>query len=589
MKFQWSAFLVSTMLIFSACDDDSQHDTSSADLVLLSGQVITVDENFSKAEAFAIQNGEFVAVGTDDEIREYIGDHTRVIHANGKTVIPGLIESHVQATAAARREAVQPYLQLGSITEIQEWLRNETELRPEGEWILLPRADVTRIAEGRIPNPEELHEAAPDHPAVFLWQFAGEQTQVLNSAALEAAGITSETPVPEGGKVHLNEQGEPTGVLENSGELTERFLETPEVSEEEHLLKLEELAGLYNKVGITSVYERNGNPEAYHAFEQLKENNRLTVRARVTMSLSADEISAGPEEFIRSLPLQYRDGDDWLRTAPLMIRADGGILFGSAFMREPYGEEAARFYGFEDPENRGRLLIETDDLNNMVKTAHRENWPLAIHVTGDAGVDAVLDAIEASRETYPENSDLRFTIIHGYFPNQEAAERAARLNVGVDTQTAWYHKDGDALSRVLGTERIERFIGLQTWKSAGVNVGLNSDHMMGFDPNLSLNPYNPFLTMYTAITRRTEGGQVFNPEHRVSREEALRMMTVNAAWLNHEEDRKGSIEPGKFGDFAILSDDFLTLDEEQIKEIRSLLTVVDGTVVYDSENQNWEP
>jgi predicted amidohydrolase YtcJ len=588
MKLRFSAFLAIIIIIVSACDDVPQQDPLSADLVLLNGHVITVDNDFSKAEAFAIRNGEFVAVGTDDEIREYIGEQTRVLDADGKTVIPGLIESHVQATAAARREAVQPYLQLGSIAEIQDWLRDEVQQRSEGEWILLPRADVTRIAEGRIPTPEELDDASPEHPAVFLWQFAGEQTQVLNVAALEAAGITGATVEPEGCNIHQNVYGEPTGVLENCGELTEQFLEAPEVTDAEHLQKLEELAGLYNKVGITSVYERNGSPEAFRAFEKLKEDERLTVRARVTMSLSADDISAGPEEFIRSLPYQYRDGDNWLRTGPLMIRADGGILFGSAFMREPYGEEAANFYGFEDPENRGALLIGNEELHNMVQAARSENWPLAVHVTGDAGVDAVLDAFEASRENHPEYSDLRFTIIHGYFPNQEAAERASRLNVGVDTQTAWYYKDGDTLSRVLGTERIDRFIGLNTWKSAGVNVALNSDHMMGFDPNLSLNPYNPFLTMYTAITRRTDGGHVFNPEHRVSREDALRMMTVDAAWLNHEEDRKGSIEPGKFGDFAILSDDFLTVDEEQIKEIRSLLTVVDGTVVYNSETQNWE-
>jgi len=580
------AFLVIIITISLACNDSSQYDPLPADLVLLNGQVITVDDDFSNAEAFAIQNGKFIAVGTDDDIREFIGEHTQVINADGKTVIPGLIESHVQATAAARREAVQPFLQLGSIGEIQDWLRKKAEQRPAGDWIILPRADVTRIQEGRIPTPEELDEAAPDYPAVFLWQFAGEQTQVLNSAALEAAGITSETEAPEGATIHLNEQGEPTGVLENSGELTESFLETPDVSEEEHLNKLAQLVALYNEVGITSVYERNGNPEAFRAFEQLREKDKLTVRARVTMSLTDDDISAGPNDFIRSLPLKYGDGDDWLRTGPLMIRVDGGILFGSAFMREAYGEEAASFYGFEDPENRGRLLIDTVDLHHMVQTAHSKNWPLAIHVTGDAGVDTVLDVIEASRENHPEYPDLRFTIIHGYFPNPEAAERASRLGVGIDTQTAWYYKDGDALSRVLGTERIERFIGLQTWKSAGVIVGLNSDHMMGFDPNLSLNPYNPFLTMYTAITRRTEGGQVFNPEHRVSREEALRMMTVDAAWLNHEEDLIGSIEPGKLGDFAILSDDFLTVDEEQIKEIRSLLTVVNGTIVYDSESEN---
>ena len=578
----WISYIIFGLLVTS-CTDPPQEAPSSADLVLLNGDVVTVNGDFSKKQAFAIRDEVFVAVGTDEEIQNYIGEQTRVIDAEGRTVIPGLIESHVQATAVARNEAVQPFVQLGSISEIQEWLRNESERRPVGEWIRLPRADVTRIQEGRIPTPEELDDAAPDHPAVFIWQFANRQTQVLNSAALEVAGITSDTPVPDGGTIHLNEVGEPTGVLENSGELIERFLVTPDVSKEVYLRKLEQLLKLYNKAGITSMYERNGSPEAFLDFEELKEDGRLTVRAMVTISITSDGTASGTEEVIRSLPLRYRDGDDWNRVGPLMIRADGGILYGTAFMREPYGEDAAKFYGFDDPENRGALLIDTIALNNIVFTAHLMNWPLAVHITGDAGVDAVLNAVESSKKSIPDRNDLRLTLIHAYFPNQEAAERAERLGIGVDTQTAWYYKDGDALAKVLGPDRIERFIGLQTWKNAGVKVALNSDHMQGFDPDRSLNPYNPFLTMYTAITRRTEGGQVFGPEHRMSREDALRMMTIDAAWLNYDEERKGSIQTGKLGDFTILSDDLLTCEIEQIKDIRSLLTAVGGNVVYEEE------
>jgi predicted amidohydrolase YtcJ len=153
--------------------------------------------------------------------------------------------------------------------------------------------------------------------------------------------------------------------------------------------------------------------------------------------------------------------------------------------------------------------------------------------------------------------------------------------VCVDTQPAWYYKDGDALSTALGGTRLKSFIGVEDWRRGGVKVALNSDHMQGADPNSSLNPYNPFLTMYTAVTRKTETGLVIGPENRVSRADALRMMTADAAYLSFDEKRKGSIEVGKLGDLAILTDDLLTCDAERIKEIRAVVTVVGGKVVYE--------
>ena len=177
--------------------------------------------------------------------------------------------------------------------------------------------------------------------------------------------------------------------------------------------------------------------------------------------------------------------------------------------------------------------------------------------------------------------ERRYTLIHAYFPNAETARRAARLGVCVDTQPAWYYKDGDALAQALGAHRLRSFIGLRVWRQAGVKVAINSDHMQGFDPNTSLNPYNPFLTMYTAVTRKTETGLVVGPEQRVSREEALRMMTIDAAHLSSDEGNRGSIEIGKLADLAILSDDFMTCEEERIKDVRSLVTIVGGRVVHE--------
>ncbi len=332
-------------------------------------------------------------------------------------------------------------------------------------------------------------------------------------------------------------------------------------------------------MGITSIGERGSNLEGYRAYQKLMEENRLPVRATVTISLESDGSVEDTEEFIRSLPVDYGDGDDYVRVGPLKIRVDGGILYGSAFMRKPYGEEALSFYGFDDPDHRGELLISPEELDNLIHTGHRMGWQLSAHVTGDAGVDAVLDAVEASKKRLPDE-ELRFNLIHAYFVHPETAERAAALGVGVDTQPAWYYKDGDALADILHPDLMEKFIGLRNWQEGGATVAINSDHMYGFDPDDSLNPYNPFITMYTAITRQTEHGQVIGPSQQVSREDALRMMTINAAWMSFEEDRKGSIEVGKLGDLAILSDDLMSVDEEAIKDIRAVYTIVGGKVVH---------
>src|SRR4029079_4466109 len=188
------------------------------------------------------------------------------------------------------------------------------------------------------------------------------------------------------------------------------------------------------------------------------------------------------------------DGDDRLRVGPLKIFADGGILAGTAFMREPYGPAARALSGVADPSYRGFLTIPADKIRNIMRTGHRLGWQMCAHVTGDAGVDDVLDALERAD---PDRSirDRRFTLIHAYFPTPEVARRAAALGVAVDTQPAWYYKHAHALLLALGEARLRPCLGLAEWLRAGVKVVLNTDHMFGVDPDHSLNPYNPFLTL----------------------------------------------------------------------------------------------
>jgi predicted amidohydrolase YtcJ len=564
----------------------------SADLVIVNAKVVTVDQAFSVAEAVAIRGGRFTLVGRNDQVRPFIAARTRVIDAGGRTVIPGLIDTHVHATGVAAAEAIQPFEALTSIEAIQGWLRTETARTPADAWIWCPRVYPTRLRERRFPTRAELDAVAPHHPVVVDGAYA----LVLNTAALRAAAITRDTAAPPGGAIVKDAAGEPTGLLRNVGRMLSRFKRADTASSLEHL---ERVHRAYNRVGITSVIERAATPENYQEYAALKAQNRLRVRSTVTILLpripecsdstgasAADASEPCPAQiaeitrFVKSLPFQFGSGDDMLKAGPLKIVVDGGILIGTSFMREPYGLRARSLYGVEDPQYRGALTLKPQQIRAAVLVGQSLGWQMVAHVTGDAGVDVVLDAYEAA-QSVAGAPPRRHTLIHAYFVTPQTAQRAAKLGVPVDTQPAWYYKDADALAEGLGSARLQRFLGLRTWLDAGVHTAINTDHMFGMDPDTALNPFNPFLTMYAATTRRTEGGQVLGADQRVTREEALRMMTVEAAYLSFDEGNRGSIEAGKLGDLVVLSDDLLTCTPEQLRSIHPEATVLGGQVVYE--------
>jgi predicted amidohydrolase YtcJ len=546
-----------------------------ADLVVLNAKVVTVDASWRIAAALAVRDGVFVAVGRDAEVERLIGPRTRVIHAGGRTVIPGLIESHVHALGVAEAEAVQPYVSLPDIPSLQTWVRARAATIPDGGWIWTPRTFPPRLRERRFPTRAELDAAAPKHPVVVDGAYA----LAVNTAALRVAGITPDTPNPPGGAIVRDATGEPTGLLRNVGALLSRF-DTRTGKGPPPLDWLARVHERYAAVGITSIVERAASLEGYRAYQQLHARGRLQLRAVVTLLAQSDGTEDGTEQFLRTVPEDFRAGDDRLKGGALKVFADGGILSGTAFMRQPWGPAAAALYGLANPDDRGFLTLSPDKMLAIVRTAHRLGWQACAHVTGDAGVDAVLDAFEAANREAPIRN-LRFTLIHADFANASAAQRAAALGVMVDTQPAWYYKDGEVLAGVLGEARAGTLIGVRQWIDGGVRVVLNSDHMFGLDPNTSLNPFNPFLTMDVAVTRRTEGGRVIGPEQAITREQALRMMTIDAAYLTFDEARKGTIEVGKLGDLAVLSDDLLTVSADRIRDIVPETTVVGGRVAYE--------
>jgi predicted amidohydrolase YtcJ len=545
-----------------------------ADLVVTNAHVVTVDGKFSTAGALAVRDGRFVAVGADQDVRPYIASSTRLIDGRGRTVIPGLIDTHVHALGVAATETEQPFRNLASIAELQDWIRSEAGRRPGESWIWTPRVYPTRLRERRFPTRKELDEAAPHHPVAVDGAYAFS----LNSTALRAAGITRESPDPPGGAIVKDAAGEPTGLLRNVGALLARFhTEAAAVPPLDALARVHEQ---YIATGITSVIERAATVDGYKAYEDLKRANRLKVRSTVTIRVPHPEDAADVERFVSGLPFHFGSGDDWLKVGPLKIFTDGGILIGTAYMREPYGPGAHDLYAIDDPRYRGFLTLTPAQIKAAIAIGHKHGWQMVAHVTGDAGVDVVLDAFEAAQKEQPA-PDRRHTLIHAYFVHPETAMRAARLGVLVDTQPAWYYKDADALSTGLGTDRLAHFIGLRTLRQAGVDVAINTDHMFGLDRDQALNPFNPFLTMYAATTRRTESGQVIGGDEVVSRQEALRMMTSTAARFSFDEKTRGSIEPGKLADFVVLDQDILTCPPDRMRSIRAEMTVIGGNVAFE--------
>jgi predicted amidohydrolase YtcJ len=558
-----------------------------ADLLVVNARVLTVDPGNTQAEAVAIRGNTFAAIGTTAAIRKMAGPQTRVIDAGGRTVVPGFIESHVHATGAARGEVSQPFVQLNSIQEIRDWVRARAAEAGAGGWVQLPRVDVTRIKEGRLPAKADLDDAAPNNPTVYTWQYANRNIQILNAAAITAAKIGKATVAPKGCTLHFAANGEFTGKMENCQSLLN--IPRREVSDAQYLDSLAALMKQYNEVGITSIGERSSNAEGFRDYQKLKAQGRLPLRVRVTIRIgTGDNSEAAIERIITGVGVKYDEGDDWVRVGPLKIGVDGGALYGTAVMREPYPASSHALYGITDPNYSGELGrgtgLTADGIKNYVRVGNRLGWQLSSHVTGNRGVDLVLDAIDAANK---EKSmlDKRYNIIHAYFASADTAKRAASLGAIVDTQPMWFYKDGDALMKALGPKYMNTFIGVKTWKDNGVTVALNADHMQGFDPVSALNPYHPLLAMQAAITRKTQGGQVIGPAERISRLDALRMTTINAAYIGFEEKKKGSIEVGKLADVAILTGDFQTVPEDQMMNIKSYMTIVDGKVVYERERR----
>lgn len=550
-------------------------------LILHNGKIVTVDKQFSIRQAMAIAENRILAVGQDREILPLAGPRTQVINLSGRMVIPGLIDSHLHPVGAAMTEFDHPIPQMDTIPDVLAYIRERARIVKDGDWIVLQQVFITRLREQRYPTRAELDAAAPRHPVVFR---TGPDASV-NTLALKLGGIDKNFTIPAGtpGRIEKDEQGEPTGILRTFV----NYLKIPESerqpTQQEQLQRLSQLFQDYNSVGLTCICDRDAFPPNLDLYSALRERHQLSLR--VCASYHID--TAGPiEDIVENIRKVARsplvtEKSDWLRVIGIKTYLDGGMLTGSAYMLDPWG--VSKMYGISDPYYHGVLFIPHDRLVPMVRAAVQSGLQFTAHSVGDGAVHALLNAYEQVNQEMPIQS-TRPCVSHANFETAEDVARFAQLGVSPDIQPAWLYLDTRTLAKHFGYERLRWFQPLKSLFAAGVHAGGGSDHMQKIGSLRSNNPYDPFLGIQTAVTRKAKWYDgALHPEEALTREQALRFYTINNAWNLFLDDKLGSLEPGKLADFAVLDTDLLTCPAEKIVNTHVLKTYIDGKLVFNGK------
>lgn len=549
-----------------------------ADVLLINGKIITVDAAFSIQQAIAIKNDRILAVGTTDALQSYRNNQTQIVDLEGKTIMPGLMDSHTHAADASAIEFDHPIPDMDSISSVLAYVRDRANVLPKGEWIWVSQVFLTRLQEGRYPTKAELDEAAPMHPVVFR---TGPDASV-NSLALQLSGISKGWKVDDGGPGYIETDaitGEPTGILRGCTRYLKSESSTKKPSSSDRVKLLKKLMADYNRVGITSIAERSSNQNDIELYRTVRDSGELNTR--VYLSLHVDTIAPIEQiemqiKSITNLP-EYQPNDQF-HVRAIKLFMDGGMLTGSAYMREPWG--ISEFYNIQDPRYRGIRNISEELFNRIVDACMKNRIQLTAHCVGDGAVHAFIDGCQSVSERY-DVREQRPVICHSNFMSWEAIEQMAELGVNADMQPAWLHLDSRTLLQQFGYDRMTWFQPLRAIISQGVIAGGGSDHMQKIGSLRSINFYDPWKGMWVAMTRKAKWvDQPVHEEQALSRVEAIRFYTINNAYLMFAEKDRGSLEQGKLADFIVIDQDILTCDIDDIPEMKVLKTYIGGKLVY---------
>ena len=562
MPLRSSCLVVLAFLAGSPSAHAQQTDLNAPTLVLVNGKILTMDGQSRTAEAVAIRDGKFLAIGDSATIRSMAGSATRTIDLAGKAVVPGLIDTHAHFKAAGLADYVVNMSRAKTVAEALEAIKQFVTRKQPGDWIIGSAwHPPSQLAEKRYLTRQEIDSVAPNNP-VYLRTVG--HFSMANTLALAKAGVNKDTPNPGGGSFERDASGELTGVLvETAIDQVEKAV--PDWTAEDEFRQFKIAEGVLNSYGITSAVEGATPARDIATLQRLALSGETTLRVGVMFRPEPPAENSAWEAIMRGNGASSGFGDDWLKLAGIKIFYDGGMTLRTALMRDAYPDSKDDYHGIaqQSPER----------LKELVSICNRNDWRVGVHVVGDRGIDQVLDAFEAA-DKEKSIKDRRFILIHASLILPEQMDRAKRLGVRVDFQNIFMWDKAATVERFLGKAIADRAVPTKTLIE---KLGIDS---LGAGTDFPVNPINPFINMFVMVTRKDPNGHVYGANEAISREQALRLYTSAASHYMFEEGKKGSIEPGKLADLAVLSADPMTVAEDQIKDIKADLTVVGGKIVF---------
>jgi predicted amidohydrolase YtcJ len=572
-------FLVPFSLIFLtfflvSCAGPAQ----KADRIFLNGKVVTVDDDFRIVEAVAIAGDRILAAGSNEDVLKLATDQTQQVDLAGRMMLPGLIDSHVHALGSAMYEFDHVVPEMGTIADVLSYVRDRARILGPDKWIFVSQVFITRLRDQRYPTRAELDAAAPRNPVVFR---TGPDAS-LNTLALKLSDIDRNFQAPEGEpcRVEKDAAGEPTGILRQCARFIRRVSSEREATDADKLERLKMLFTDYNSVGITGIGEGNTDRQQLELLRQLRDDKELTVRVFTYLAVSGlDPVEAIQQTFDEAAadPLHTKDDMLWLRGIKVFL--DGGMLTGSAYMREPWG--VSSIYSITDPNYKGMLYIQPDKLERIMRAAAERELQLTAHAVGDGAVSTFVNAAASLANQGVDIRAARPSLSHANFMGEDIIATMAEHGVVANMQPNWLQLDGATLMKHFGKERTAWFQPYRVLFDKGVMVGGGSDHMQRIGSFRSVNQYNPFLGMWTAIARTPRWmDEAFHPQQSITREEAIRLYTINNAYLTFSENDRGTIEQGKLADLIVVDRDLLECPLEDMPATEVLETYLGGRQVY---------
>jgi len=532
----------------------------SADLIVRDARIWTVNRGQPEAEAVAILNGRFVAVGSEHEIAAWRGPKTVVYDAGGRRLLPGFNDAHVHfASGGADLDSVQ----LNDVTDAAEFARRiaaHAARTPPGDWLQGGNWDETKWPGQALPT-HALIDAVTEKVPVAIARYDGHMV-LTNALAMRLAGITAATPDPPGGLIVRDTKGNPTGILKDAAlDLLTKVIPAP--SHEARRGAIEVALRHAAALGVTSVQDMNPNFADVAVYAELEKEGHLTTRVYAAPSISDADAQI-------HLGLRYAFGSPQLRLGAVKGYADGSIGSATAYFYEPF---------LDAPDNRGLLSDEMQPLSLMrdrMTRADAAGLQLCTHAIGDAGIAAILDLYAEIARAHG-SKDRRWRIEHAQHMAAADFDRFAALGVIASVQPYHAIDDGRWVEARIGHDRASRTYAFRTFLEHGVRLALGTDW--------SVAPLDPMLTLYAATTRATLDGK--HPDgwfagQKLTVREAIEAYTMGSAYAEFQDHEKGSIEAGKLADMVLLDRDILAIDPAQFRSVRVLRTWLGGRLIFES-------